>query len=83
MGIRIEPFEDVHAPAVREFNNRVRGRKGAFEFPEVARPEWLPPTQGRRIFQEQFLAVFYSEPDTECNTGRNLCDITSRTSFQI
>jgi hypothetical protein len=57
MGIRIEPFAEAYSPAVREFNNRVRGRSGAFEFPETASPEWLPPAPGRSIFQEQFLAI--------------------------
>ena len=42
---------------MREFNNRVRGRESAFEFPETAMPEWLPPAAGRSIFQERFLAL--------------------------
>jgi hypothetical protein len=57
MAIRIGPFLDEHAAAVREFNNRVRGSQGAFEFPETAIAEWLPRGPGRRIFQEQFLAM--------------------------
>ncbi len=57
MAIAIYPFRDEHTAAVREFNNRVRGSKGAFEFPETAVPEWLPPSPGRRIFQEGFLAL--------------------------
>jgi hypothetical protein len=55
MGIRISPFLEKESSYVREFNNRVRGSVGAFEFPETPRLEWLPPIEGRRIFQESFL----------------------------
>jgi hypothetical protein len=57
MAIRVSPFLQQHEAAAREFNNRVRGSDGAFEFPETAKPEWLPPATGRSIFQEQFLAL--------------------------
>jgi hypothetical protein len=57
MAIRVCPFLPQHEAEVREFNNRVRGSEGAFDFPETATPEWLPPGAGHAIFQEQFLAL--------------------------
>jgi hypothetical protein len=57
MAIRVSRFLQRHEADVREFNNRVRGSDGAFEFPETAMPEWLPPATGRSIFQERFLAM--------------------------
>jgi hypothetical protein len=57
MAIRISPFLQKDEAEVREFNNRVRGSDSAFEFPETAMPEWLPPAAGRAIFQERFLAI--------------------------
>jgi hypothetical protein len=57
MTIRVCPFLQQHEVVVREFNNRVRGSEGAFEFPETATPDWLPPAAGRSIFQEQFIAL--------------------------
>ncbi len=57
MAIAIRPFREEDAAAVREFNNRVRGSDGAFDFPETAVPEWLPPSPGRAPFQEQFVAI--------------------------
>jgi hypothetical protein len=57
MAIRVSPFLQRYEADVREFNNRVRGSDGAFEFPETAMPEWLPPAPGRSIFQERFLAL--------------------------
>jgi hypothetical protein len=57
MAIRVCPFLQRYEADVRDFNNRVRGSHGAFEFPETAIPEWLPPAPGRSIFQERFLAL--------------------------
>jgi hypothetical protein len=57
MAIRISPFLQEDEAAVREFNNRVRGRESTFEFPETAMPEWLPPAPGRSTFQQRFLAL--------------------------
>jgi hypothetical protein len=57
MAIRVSPFLQRYEAEVREFNNRVRGSAGTFEFPETAMPEWLPPAAGRSIFQERFLAM--------------------------
>jgi len=58
MAIVITPYGPEHEPAVRDFNRRLRaGGESEFQFPESATPEWLPKRDGRRIFQEFFLAV--------------------------
>ncbi len=57
MAVAIAPYLRKHEAEVREFNNRVRGSEGAFEFPECAVPEWLPPAPGHRVYQDQFLAL--------------------------
>jgi hypothetical protein len=58
MAIVITPYGSEHEPAVRDFNRRLRdGGETEFQFPESATPEWLPKRDGRRIFQEFFIAV--------------------------
>jgi hypothetical protein len=58
MGIVIEKYTREHVPAVRDFNRRLKtGGEREFEFPEREIPEWLPQLNGRRIYQEFFLAV--------------------------
>ena len=58
MAIVIRPYGPEHEPAVRDFNRRLKaGGEREFQFPESATPEWLPRRDGRRIFQEFFVAV--------------------------
>jgi hypothetical protein len=53
----IESYRAEHIAAVRAFNHRLReGGEADFAFPEDAVPDWLPKQDGRRIFQEFFLA---------------------------
>lgn len=57
MAIRIVPYEEPHIVAVSEFNRRLREKGVHFQFPEHPVPKWLPPTAGRDIFQEYFVAL--------------------------
>jgi hypothetical protein len=59
MPIVIQPYREEHEPAVREFNQRLQsGGAGAeLVFFEFARPRWLPPADGSKLFQEYFVAV--------------------------
>ncbi len=58
MSLAIQPYSAEHVPAVRAFNRRLRdGGETAFQFPEADIPEWLPHQNGRRIFQEMFVAA--------------------------
>lgn len=59
MAIKIEPYTPDWEPAVGQFNRRLEPQKLAvtFRFPERHVSHWLPPAPGRRIFQEQFLAI--------------------------
>jgi len=59
MGIGIEPYREELAPAVKEFNQRLGagGVAPEFHFPESSIPAWLPRVDGRRIYQEYYLAV--------------------------
>ena len=53
----IEPYRREHVAAVRAFNRRLReGGETEFVFPEDSVPDWLPKQDGRRIFQEFFVA---------------------------
>lgn len=58
MATVISPYSDDRVPAVQAFNRRLAAVDGyaEFRFPETAAPE-LPPGEGRRIFQEYFLAT--------------------------
>ena len=42
---------------MKQFNERLRSGGIHFQFPESPVPHWLPPVEGRRIFQEMFVAV--------------------------
>ncbi len=55
--IRIVPFEERHVVAVSEFNNRLKVKDVAFQFPEHPVPKWLPPQPNSDIYQEYFVAV--------------------------
>ena len=80
MGTVIEAFRVEHEAAVRDFNRRLRaGGEREFEFPESAVPDWLPPTPGRTIYQQYFVAVdgkFLMDdvPGEECRTLRRLLE---------
>ncbi len=59
MAIAIEPYTEDRVPGVTAFNQRLAQGGGAaeFRFPESHIPHWLPSKDGRRIFQEYYLAV--------------------------
>ncbi len=59
MGITIQPYTEDRIPAVSAFNQRLAqgGYAAEFRFPESNVPHWLPKEDGRRIFQEYYLAV--------------------------
>lgn len=57
MAIVIRPYTNEAVPEVREFNGRLaEGGVREFQFPETPVPDWLPQIDGRRIFQQFFLA---------------------------
>ena len=59
MKITIEPYASDRQAAVRQFNARLAPQKLPvyFHFPERHVPDWLPPKDGLRVYQEFFLAV--------------------------
>jgi len=57
INIRIQPYTEEFTESVAEFNRRVRPAGAPFEVPETPVPYWLPKTDGRKIYQEIFLAV--------------------------
>ena len=59
MPIVIRPYREEHQPAVREFNRRLRsaGAEADLVFFEFAKPHWLPPADGSKLFQEYFVAL--------------------------
>src|SRR5271167_3768527 len=59
MGIVIQPYTEDRIPAVSAFNQRLArgGYAAEFRFPESNVPHWLPNKDGRRIFQQYYLAV--------------------------
>jgi hypothetical protein len=59
MAIAIQPYSAELIPAVRAFNQRLAagGIAAEFHFPESNIPHWLPKLEGRRIYQEYYLAV--------------------------
>ncbi len=59
MAIAIQPYSADLIPAVRAFNKRLAtgGVAPEFHFPESNIPDWLPKLDGRRIYQEYYLAV--------------------------
>lgn len=59
MAIAIKPYTPDWIPAVRAFNQRLAdgGVAAEFRFPESDVPTWLPRLDGRRIYQDLYLAV--------------------------
>jgi hypothetical protein len=59
MAISIQPYTAEHISAVVAFNQRLAagGIAAEFHFPESNIPYWLPKEDGRRIYQEYYLAL--------------------------
>ncbi len=57
MAIEIKPYPEDLVPAVRAFNQRLKAGGVVYQFPERSVPKWLPKIEGRKIFQEYFVAV--------------------------
>jgi hypothetical protein len=57
MTIGIVPYAKDHVPEVKAFNARLKEGGVRFQFPMSPIPEWLPGGEGRRIYQQMFLAV--------------------------
>ena len=59
MAIAIQPYTEKWIPAVKAFNQRLAagGIAPEFHFPESNVPGWLPRLEGRRIYQEFYLAT--------------------------
>jgi hypothetical protein len=59
MGIAIRPYTEAWVPAVAAFNRRLSdgGVPREFHFPEHHQPAWLPKLDGRRVFQEVYVAT--------------------------
>src|SRR5215469_10229206 len=59
MAIAIQPYTEDRIPAVKAFNQRLAAGRVApeFHFPESNIPYWLPPLNGRRLFQEYYVAL--------------------------
>jgi hypothetical protein len=59
MAIAIQAYSADLIPRVRAFNQRLAagGIPPEFHFPESNVPHWLPKLEGRRIYQEYYLAV--------------------------
>lgn len=59
MAIAVHPYTEDKIPAVKAFNQRLSagGIAPEFLFPESHVPYWLPKINGRRIYQEYYLAL--------------------------
>lgn len=59
MAIVIKPYTEELIPAVKAFNRRLAagGLPSEFYFPESNIPHWLPKMNGRRIYQEYYVAI--------------------------
>ena len=59
MAIAIQPYTEDRIPAVKAFNQRLGagGVAPEFHFPESHIPYWLPPLNGRRLYQEYYVAL--------------------------
>jgi hypothetical protein len=66
--IRIQPYTAEWEPAVASFNARLAaaGVPAGFRFPERSTPLWLPRRDGRRIYQEYYLATQGDEVRGAC-----------------
>jgi hypothetical protein len=63
MAIAIQPYTENRIAAVKAFNHRLAagGVAPEFHFPESHIPYWLPALDGRRLYQEYYVAL---EDDT-------------------
>jgi len=57
MAIEIKPYTEELIPCVKAFNQRLKVGGIHYQFPEHHVPKWLPKVDGRKIFQEYFVAV--------------------------
>jgi len=59
MAIAIQPYTEDRIPAVKGFNQRLAagGVAPEFHFPESHIPYWLPPRDGRRLYQNYYVAL--------------------------
>ena len=59
MAIAIQPYTEDRIAAVKAFNQRLAagGVAREFHFPESHIPFWLPAMNGRRLYQEYYLAL--------------------------
>lgn len=59
MPIVIQPYREEHQPAVREFNQRLvaGGADPNLVFFTRSQPQWLPKTEGAKLYQEFFVAL--------------------------
>ncbi|HUT90258.1 MAG TPA: hypothetical protein VMY37_12220 [Thermoguttaceae bacterium] len=57
MRVEITEYGQAHVEEVAEFNRRLRAGGVPSAFPTRPTSEWLPPVPGRRLFQEQFVAL--------------------------
>jgi hypothetical protein len=57
MTIRIRPFTEELIPGVVAFNQRLKSAGIKYQFPEHHEPSWLPKLNGRKVYQELFVAV--------------------------
>lgn len=56
MPIKIEPYQPEHVDAVISFNRRLADGGATFQFPESPVPALLPKVEGRKIYQEYYVA---------------------------
>ncbi len=57
MSFEVKPFTEELVPAVVAFNQRLKVGGAKYQFPEHPVPTWLPKLDGRKIYQEFFVAV--------------------------
>jgi hypothetical protein len=57
MNIKIRPYLERDTPVVVDFNRRLRAAGETSRFPESHIPFWLPEIEGRKIYQQYFLAL--------------------------
>jgi hypothetical protein len=59
MAIAIQPYTEDQIAAVKAFNQRLAagGVAPEFHFPESHIPHWLPAVNGRRLYQEYYVAL--------------------------
>ncbi|PYV45148.1 MAG: hypothetical protein DMG06_03615 [Acidobacteria bacterium] len=57
MSVIIQPYTEEVTESVVEFNRRVSPANVPFQVPETPVAPWLPTVDGRKIYQEIFLAV--------------------------